>query len=125
MLNVRWGTVQNEAGPVVVLKQEAGVGFRVICHTELDENALFNRDVAEQKLDNAVLTPLGVDLEFILMDKVGVLQFTQAALHSPDCLVQFVHPDGYLTHSPNALAYSSNRSHHGSKRCIISSSQPW
>ena len=56
--------IHNQAGPVVVQQQETGVGFGVILHPELDE--LLYRDVepVHQVLDDAVVPPLGKDLEF-------------------------------------------------------------
>lgn len=62
--------VDDESAPVAVLEEEAGVGFGVVAYTELDEGveAGWEGEALDEPVDDAVLTPLGEDLE------LGVLE---------------------------------------------------
>jgi hypothetical protein len=58
LFDIGGGGFKYKSPPVVVLKEEPGVGLLVILHTEFDENGVGDRNASNQVLSDAVFTPL-------------------------------------------------------------------
>src|SRR5579875_810593 len=59
-------SVNDESLPLVVHHQEPAVRLREVLHTELDEGLVGDRHLTDQKLQDAILTPLREHLEAVV-----------------------------------------------------------